>query len=328
MSSDASTANTANTVKGLVIERLGDRLLVAPSEEKEDALVLCSQRSHLKAATLVVGDRVLFQRYAHGTADEVGGVVVSYEQRRNVLQRTHSGSDSNGAVKTIAANVNTLVVVVASSPVVPTISIDELLVAAHVHDMQALLVVNKCDLPDAVELSEKLKHYRNIGYPTFQVSANDGTGVSALRQRLFGQTSLFVGQSGVGKSSLVNALVPATQRPCRVGDLVAGGRLGKHTTSTARLYHLDPKAEAKEDSGSIIDCPGVRAVSANHLAPRKLTAAFLEIAELAKRCRFRNCDHVENTEGCAVQQGVIMDLVHPDRLANYLLLRQKLISEK
>lgn len=338
---------------GLVIERHGDRLVVEtkPSQilpggttanEGESSTIVCSQRSSLCDTTIVVGDVVDFfyldpvqprisadATQPHDVAAVVGipaptvesdsgsfqGVVVSHRERRTLLQRptSSSGGMAKLQMKALAANVDQLVVVVASNPYVPPISIDRLLVAATEYNLDALIVLNKVELEGADELAERLENYVALGYPVLKVSVKEGYGLDDLRAALNHKCSIFVGQSGVGKSSLVNILLPDAH--ANVGELVKKGTLGAHTTSSARLFHLP-------DGGSIVDSPGIRELGLWHLDAASIRAGFIEIAELSAHCKFKNCAHTRGTLGCAVIRAVEEGKVHPERLSNFLALTQ------
>jgi ribosome small subunit-dependent GTPase A len=280
----------------------------------------------------------------------VQGVVVRHHERRNLLARPApmGGSSINHfRYKAIAANVDQIVVVVAASPVVPISSVDRILVAAHAYDMQAILVVNKVDLEGTGALLDSLAHYPRLGYPLLPVSVVTGEGLEDLQAALRGKNSVFVGQSGIGKSSLVNTLLPAGARyTAKVGALVKSVNLGAHTTSSSRLFHLTDRASfssGDSDSGSdsssdsssggdseggvggggcIIDSPGIRELGLWHLSEDDIKEGFVEIAELSDTCKFRNCQHTPDTLGCAVQRGIADGTVHPSRLASYFTFLQ------
>jgi ribosome biogenesis GTPase len=318
---------------------------------------VCYQRSALCDAQIVVGDRVDLSitssssssaapvppvapaedttttAATNGDGDDaddgpvvvsalptVQGVVLRHHARRNLLQRPAPVGGASAAVfrsKSIAANVDQLAVVIASTPAVPISSVDRLLVAAHAYDMDAVLVVNKVDLDGGQALLDSLAHYASLGYTVLPVSVVTGEGLPELRALLRGKSSVFVGQSGMGKSSLVNVVLPpGAGHLAKVGDLVKNVNLGAHTTSSARLFHLP-------EGGCVIDSPGIREFGLWTLRDEEIQEGFFEITELAARCKFRNCKHTPDTLGCAVQAGVRDGAVHPTRLASYFSFLQK-----
>ena len=244
------------------------------------------------------------------------GVVLGHHQRLNLLQRPSPfNSGTNAKNKAIAANINQIILVVSALPVVPLSSIDRILVAAHEYGMDAIVLLNKMDLEGSQELFETLGRYSAIGYPVLKVSVKTMEGLSELRSVLRDKCSVFVGQSGIGKSSLVNTLLPDADYKAKTGALVRSANLGAHTTSSARLFHLP-------EGGTIIDSPGIRELGLWHLSETSIKEGFREIDKLTGKCKFRNCKHTEDTLGCAVQQGVRDGTVHPDRLESYFTFLQ------
>lgn len=305
---------------GLVLERYGDRLLVELNNTNKSPIVCC-QRSKMIDTTIVVGDVVnLFLLEegesggpgGAGNATEFQGVVTSHEPRMTLLQRPVTSGSGNGIrqMKSIAANVDHVMVVVAASPHVPPSSIDRILVAAHEYGMSATIIVNKIDdMEGTAALRGELGHYPKIGYTVLEVSMKEQIGLDALREHLRDKCSIFVGQSGVGKSSLVNSLLPDVSHQ-KIGALVKNVNIGSHTTSSARLFHLDT-------GGTIIDSPGIRELGVWHLPTESIKAGFFEIVDLAKECRFRNCQHDSASLGCAVQRALADGSLSPLRLFHY-----------
>ena len=239
------------------------------------------------------------------------GVVLKHHDRLNLLQRPSPfNSGSNAKNKAIAANIDQIVLVVASIPVVPMSSIDRILVAANEYDMDAIILLNKMDLEGSEELFNSLKHYERMGYPLLRVSVKSKEGLQELKDLLKNKCSVFVGQSGIGKSSLVNTLLPNADYKAKIGALVRSANLGAHTTSSARLFHIP-------EGGKIIDSPGIRELGLWHLSESSIKAGFREIDALTNKCKFRNCRHTADTFGCAVQEGIRDGVVSPDRLESY-----------
>ena len=250
---------------------------------------------------VVCGDRVVWQETADGD-----GVVVAVQPRSTALTRP----DLTGQDKAIAANVTQLVVVLAIRPEPTGYLLDQYLVAAERIGVRGVICLNKTDLLSEAErraFANRYAHYARVGYPVIQVSAKTAQGLAPLRALLRGQTSILVGQSGVGKSSLINALVP--EHAAHEGELSDATGLGRHTTSAATLYHLD-------SGGDLIDSPGVRSFRLGTLSRSELTKGFREFAPYLARCRFHNCAHL-GEPGCAVQAAAEAGEINPERLANY-----------
>lgn len=322
---------------GLVIERFGQRLLVEFTDKRNDSVgqrVLCLQRGKfIDKEPIVCGDSVRFSfpitniTASTNSSSECGapeppmGMVQELVERRNVLQRPSAGSKRNKIVlRPIAANIDQLFIVVATEPLVPLHTIDQFIVSAVHNDIPAVhLVINKADLSETQELHEMLSFYEELGHKVILASAHEPGRLKKLRDLMRGKTSVFVGQSGVGKSSLVNALLPKVD--ARVGDLVANNLYGAHTTSNAHLYYID---EDDHDQGAIVDSPGIRELGIWHLDRRDVQDGFVEIARAAEDCKFRNCAHEEKDRRfCAVWAAVEEQRIHPLRYRSFIALRNQ-----
>lgn len=310
-------------IDGLVIERLGDRLLVEYHNSTFSSNVpqrlVCSQRSIFTKDQIVPGDRVQFSLNPisdNKTAiDTAVGVVQSLQDRKNVLQRPSATSTRNKVqMRPIASNIDQLLIVISVQPLVPLPTIDRYIISALVYNIpNVCLVINKADLPDTDELHNSFYYYANLGYKLIKASTKTSAGLDELRSCLKGKTSVFVGQSGVGKSSLVNTLIPQAQ--IRVGDLISNNNFGAHTTSNARLYHLDEKGSV------IIDSPGIRELGVWHLPAADIQQGFVEIDSHAQKCKFRNCLHrEEDAKFCAVWQAVQKGEIHQNRYNSFMAL--------
>ena len=255
-----------------------------------------------KKSELACGDHVLVQRSG---SDQ--GVIDSVTPRDTLLYRSNEFKQ-----KLIAANVTQIVIVVATEPSFSDELITRCLVAAESQDMKALIVLNKCDLADRVMASaQTLALFEKLGYSTLRLSAHAGG--EALRPYLSGQTTVLVGQSGMGKSTLINALVPDAKAPTR--EISAALDSGKHTTTHATLYRLDAKS-------TLIDSPGLQEFGLLHLAPEEIAQGFPEIRSLLGQCRFRNCRH-DREPNCAVQAAADRGDINPRRLAIFRSLLAK-----
>lgn len=282
---------------GLVIARYGKEVDVLNPEHPDSAAQRCHLRAHLE---LVVGDRVLWQSAG------AQGVVTAVAPRRSMLRRRE-----RSGVRVLAANVDQIVLVVAPQPEPHASLVDRFLAAAELEGIQALLVVNKSDLPGQEKACCLARARARLGYPMIQVSAQDGTGVDALRQHLTGQVSVFCGQSGVGKSSLINRIFPAAR--AAVGQLSAAAVKGRHTTTIARFYPLP--------DGAVIDSPGIREFDVPCDDGEQLIQGFVELRALAGECRFRNCRHRDDP-GCAITTALAQGLIDRERLASFHQLLQ------
>lgn len=288
---------------GRIVARFGKQVEVVPVDLHGQPIG-DSIRCHLRAnlTTLVTGDHVVYQ------STEDAAIVTAAEPRRNVLERP----DSRGVIKAMAANIDQIVIVTALEPEPQPELLDRYLVATEVAGIPPLIVINKVDL---MRDSEALQHflqamqllYEQIGYTVVQASTKEVGGLDALTAHLRGKSSVFIGQSGVGKSSLVQALLP--DEDIRVGHLHKQTRLGRHTTSTARLY-------AYSGGGSIIDSPGIRDFGLEQISRTDVEQGFIDIRAFASECRFRDCRH-RHEPGCAVRDAVEKRKVSARRLASF-----------
>ena len=292
---------------GLVTTHYGQQVIVSNQQGE-------SFRCHFRATLeqLVVGDRVLFQPpLTEGT-----GVVTAIVPRQTVLRRP----DQYGNLKPVAANVDLMLVVFAPQPTPSSVLLDRYLVAAELSDIQPLLVLNKADLindSNREQIAALCALCRRIGYAVLEVSATAGNGLQPLFQALAGHTSVFVGQSGVGKSSLVNALLPAAA--LEVSELSTRSGLGQHTTVTARLFDLP-------GGGRLIDSPGVREFGLWHISEAELLSGYCDLAPLAGHCKFRNCSH-RHEPGCALRQAAEQGDISAERLENFYRIADTLDEE-
>lgn len=291
---------------GTVIVRHGRSLVLS---DEESRLVACQFRQNL--GDVVCGDRVVW----HATGDE-GGVVTAVEERSTLLSRP----DYGGHDKPIAANLTQLVIVAAANPPPTGYLLDQYLVAAEHFGLRAVFVLNKADLLDDEhrELLEQFDSYKQIGYKVLRISTKQHVGEAALQELLKDESSILVGQSGVGKSSLVNMLLPDLD--IQTGSLSETSGLGKHTTSSATLYFLP-------QGGSLIDSPGVRSFRLVIAERPQLENGFIEFAPFLGHCQFSDCRH-DREPGCALTDAVESGKIAAWRLNHFRLMAQALENKR
>jgi len=300
---------------GRVAAHFGRSLEVESVIDDQIRLHRCHLRANLEG--LVTGDQVIWREASDGS-----GVVVARGERHSVLERP----DTHGQLRPVAANIDQILIVVAVEPEPHPNLIDRYLVAAESTGIPPVLVLNKSDLLPAEggELRAMLARYGELGYPLIEASARGEQGLEALWTQLAGRTSVFVGQSGVGKSSLIDKLLP--DETLRIGALSTDTRKGKHTTTTARLYPLPLEtAVDTERRGDLIDSPGIREFGLWHLDERELAEGFIEFRPYLGRCRFRDCRHRQEP-GCALLDAVERGDIHPQRFASFQRIRDDIAA--
>jgi ribosome biogenesis GTPase len=276
---------------GIVLASFGRGVLVQTST----GLVRCGLKG--RKLRVVCGDRV-----AWGYPPSADGPSVeSIEPQRNLIERI----DSRGRPEPVAANIDKLAIVVAPQPATDWFLVDRYWAGAVLKDLDALIIINKMDLGlEAIE--PKLDEYRKLNLNCIEVSCRSGAGMGALDSFLSTGVSLLVGQSGVGKSSLVNALAPEAE--AQTAELTRDAE-GRHTTTTARWYQLTP-------TSAIVDAPGVRDFAPPAHLVRAAERGFVEIHERSVQCRFKDCHHMEEP-GCAVRTAVINQQISSRRYESY-----------
>lgn len=286
-------SNQANLEKGLVTAAYGKRYGVELSDGRK---VSCVTRG--KKTDLACGDRVEIK-----LTDSLEGVVEATLPRTSLLYRSNAFRS-----KMLAANVTQVVIVLATTPSFYESLLNRCLIAAEAANIKALIVLNKCDIGDNTESLKKLSLYSGLGYDVQPLSAKQD--ITPLVARLEGHVSVLVGQSGMGKSTIVNALLPnETVRTQEVSEVLDSG---KHTTTAAHLYHLDSQSD-------LIDSPGLQEFGLNHLSVDELELAFIEFRPHLGKCRFNNCRHLKEPD-CALSLAVSQGKINQLRLDQFQAL--------
>lgn len=289
---------------GLIITNYGQTLLV---EDKQKKLHRCVARQNIGA--LVCGDQVIWQP---ALADNNEGVIIAVEERQSLLQKPGFG----GKLKPMAANINQIVIVSAVQPEPKPYLIDRYLIAAENLPATPIILINKIDLLEEKSkdsVNQLVKDYEKIGYKVITASNVTDHGFEDLLNSLKDHTSIFVGLSGVGKSSLINHLMPELN--IRVGELSEASGEGTHTTTSSTLYTLP-------QGGILIDSPGVRDFGLWNTSTEEILNGFIELHEYIGHCKFSNCSHTHEPD-CAIQQALKDGKISQLRFNNY----QKIIRE-
>ncbi len=284
---------------GRVVTRFGAELLVENPDDISLPPIRCTAKR--KFDTIVCGDFITWHPNEHGNA-----TVVDLLPRKNALTRP----GYRGRPRTIAANIDQLVIVNSWLPETSWDLVDRYLIAAQQLDAEAIIVMNKSDLAQDHASDDDWRNmeiYQQIGFPVLQMNAISGEGTAELLRLMKNKTSIFSGRSGVGKSSIANQILPDTD--ITVGIISESGE-GKHTTTTATLYHLD-------NGGYLIDSPGVRDYALGDISTRQLSEGYIEFQDYALNCRFNNCTH-DHEPGCAVRDAVEKGKISRQRYARYL----------
>lgn len=283
---------------GIVVSRFGNR---AEVQDTDGERIPCHIRRAL--SELVTGDRVTWEAVP-ADDNETKAVITAIEERTSVLKRPirYQG------LKPVAANIDQVLVVTATEPPYSHRILDRYLVAIERSQIEAVIILNKTDLvAQEDDIYDQMTIYSNLGYLVIAVSCESQTNLNNLESILADKTSVFVGQSGVGKSSLVNQILP--EASTEVSELSDNSGLGTHTTTTSRLYQL-------VNNALLIDSPGIREFGMDHLDAKDIAQGFVEINEFAQHCKFRDCQHIKEP-GCAVKMAVENGKIHPQRYNNY-----------
>ncbi|HKU17081.1 MAG TPA: ribosome small subunit-dependent GTPase A [Steroidobacteraceae bacterium] len=293
-----SDTDNAAEVPARVIESFGRRVTVTTADGATLPAELFGKR-----LTCVCGDEVTIRRTSHGGGDVAK--VVSVAPRRTSFART----DSRGRAELLAANVSLLAVIMAPEPQPDPFIVDRYLAGAALAGIAGIVVVNKSDLPGTAdeEFEALTREYERAGYEVSRLSAHSEPSVAPLKARLTNEVAMLVGQSGMGKSTLTNALAPESLRPTRTISESTGE--GRHTTVSTALFRIP-------GSGELIDSPGVRDYAPPPVDDANVQVGWPEILALAPQCRFNNCLHLREP-GCAVTAAVAAGSFAPRRYESY-----------
>tara|TARA_B100000767_G_C19773585_1_gene541360 strand:- start:3413 stop:4435 length:1023 start_codon:yes stop_codon:yes gene_type:complete len=301
-------------LRGLVISHHGKEVEVLLVDSADTPGSQASKRCHFRAnlPTIVCGDRVLWRPLAQTNTGIIEGLLT----RDSLLQRPRPYQDP----KPVAANIDTIIITLAAKPEPISSLIDRFLIAAENAKLEVCLLLNKEDLladnpTVAAELEHLLALYSSLGYRIFRFSAQASP--TSLQQQEFidfiaDKNSILVGQSGVGKSSIINVL--AGSNTAKTAAISSANDKGRHTTTTSQLYPL--KENSIAGSGAIIDSPGIREFGLWHLSPEAIIEGLPEFRVHADLCKFRDCEHGKS-HGCALQLAFEQGKIHPSRMSSY-----------
>ncbi len=270
-------------------------------------VVRCHIRANLPA--LVTGDVVVWRR---GQGEQSNtGIIEAIKPRSSEFCRP----DIYGKMRLVAANITRAIIVIAPEPTAHSNLIDRYLVVAEYLGLKVLLLTNKSDLLSDDNPAHALQQkYRALGYSTLSVSSTKNIGMTELQTHLSAGCSIFVGQSGVGKSSIIQTLLPDEE--IKIGELSEAARKGRHTTTHARLYHFPT-------GGTCIDSPGIREFGLWHLNANDILQGFTEFRPFIGQCKFRNCTHI-NDGHCAISAAANNGDIKPERYQSFIHIVQSL----
>ena len=286
-------SNFIAPLQGTVVAAYGKRFQVELPDKK---CISCVTRG--KKTDLACGDIVTIE-----LTDKHEGVIETTLARKTLLYRSNAFKS-----KILAANVSQIIIVLATQPSFYEALLNRCLIAAEAANIKPLIVLNKCDLADDNNAKQKLALYTSLGYQVLTLSAKED--ISSLKPYLQDEASILVGQSGMGKSTIINSLLP--DEDVRTREVSHTLDSGKHTTTAAHLYHIDAHSQ-------LIDSPGLQEFGLHHLSTDELEHAFIEFRPYLGKCRFNNCKHLQEPE-CAIKDAVTSGHITSERLAIYQML--------
>ena len=294
--------------KGLVIKNTGSWYVVKTEDGKQ---IECKIKGNFRLKgirstnPIAVGDRVRIVLNPEGTA-----FITEIEDRKNYIIRRASNLSKQSHI--IAANLDLcMLVVTVNYPETSTIFIDRFLASAEAYRVPVALVFNKTDLYSEDELrylDGLVNLYTHIGYPCFRISALNNEGINEIKEELKGKITLFSGHSGVGKSTLINAILPEAN--LKTGEISTAHNKGMHTTTFSEMFPV-------EGEGYIIDTPGIKGFGTFDMKDEEVGHYFKEIFEFSAHCKYGNCTH-RHEPGCAVREAVENHYISESRYASYL----------
>lgn len=301
---------SASSLSGRVIRTTGASYIVQPEDGSQPVDCRVKGKFRLKGIRttnpVAVGDFVKFQP----PVDSDFGYITEISPRKNYIIRRASNLSKESHI--LAANIDTaFLVATLKDPETPLIFIDRFLATCEAYDVEAALIINKIDIldDDYREVIDGLRNlYTGLGYGFYETSAETGFGIDELRQATKDRVSLFAGNSGVGKSSLINCLVPGLN--LKTGKISDIHRTGMHTTTFSEMISLPY-------GGQLIDIPGVKGFGTIDFAPEEVSHFFPEIFRFGKDCRYADCRHI-NEPGCAVIPALDSHYISESRYASYL----------
>lgn len=304
--------------EGIVVRNTGSAYVVRMAD---GALLNCRIKGNFRIKGIRTTNPVAVGDYVTVTesADDAD-FITAIAPRRNYIIRRASNLSKESHI--LAANIDlALLVATLRDPMTPTTFIDRFLATAEAYSVSAAIVINKCDLWDETdaELGEALKNlYTSIGYQVFVISAASGTGMTEFGKFVAGKTSLLAGNSGVGKSSIINALVPGAD--LKTGAISDIHHTGMHTTTFSEMIFLP-------HGGAIIDIPGVRGFGTIDFKPEEVGHFFPEIFRASRNCRYSDCKHT-GEPGCAVIPDVEEHFISESRYASYLSILEETLEKE